>query len=158
LQLRLGNTALQIQDSDYSILSSAKRQLSAFPLARSLYVTAKRQLKDHTKKQCEDHLQTLSVQSKFQNYTELETSSRTWNRLVMGFHPGQLSFLLHAESDTLSIAVNLLRWSFQSEAKCSLCDSQRPMTAHVLSGCPAALNQSRYTYRHNQVNSSRTGH
>ena len=98
-----------------------------------------------------DHLQTLSVQSKFQNSAELETSCRTWNRLVMGFHPGQLSFLLRAASDTLPTAVNLLRWSILSEAKCSLCDSQRPTTAHVLSGCPAALNQSCYTYRHDQV-------
>ena len=112
---------------------------------------AKKQLRVHTKMQCEDHLQSLSVQSKFQNSAELETSCRTWNRLVMGFHPGQLSFLLRAASDTLPTAVNLLRWSIQSEAKCALCDSQRPTTAHVLSSCPAALNQSRYTYRHDQV-------
>ena len=151
LQLRLGSAALQIQDTDYSILSSAKKQLSAFPSARSLYVTAKKQLREHTKMQCEDHLQSLSVQSKFQNSAELETSCRTWNRLVMGFHPGQLSFLLRAASDTLPTAVNLLRWSIQSEAKCALCDSQRPTTAHVLSSCPAALNQSRYNYRHDQV-------
>ena len=35
--------------------------------------------------------------------------------------------------------------------KCLLCDSRRPTTAHVLSSCPAALNQQRYTYRHDQV-------
>ena len=48
-------------------------------------------------------------------------------------------------------AVNLQRWSIQCEAKCSLCDSNRPTTAHVLSNCPTALNQQRYTFRHNQV-------
>jgi len=41
LQLKLGNVALQIQENDYSILSIAKKQLSAFLSARSLYVTAK---------------------------------------------------------------------------------------------------------------------
>ena len=63
----------------------------------------------------------------------------------------QLSFLLRAASDTLPTAVNLQRWSIQCEAKCSLCDSHCPTTAHVLSCCPTALDQQRYTFRHNQV-------
>ena len=84
---------------------------------------------------------------------ELENSCKTWNRLLSGFHPGQLSFLLRAASDTLPTAVNLQRWSIQCEAKCSqtLCDSNHPTTAHVLSNCPTALNQQRYTFRNNQV-------
>ena len=36
-------------------------------------------------------------------------------------------------------------------AKYSLCNSQRPTTAHVLSSCPIALNQSWYTYHHDKV-------
>jgi len=70
---------------------------------------------------------------------------------LAGFHPGQLSFLLHAASDTLPTAVNLRRWSVQCDAKCILCDSIRPTTAHVLNGCPIALAQQRYTYRHDRV-------
>ncbi|XP_065884075.1 uncharacterized protein [Dysidea avara] len=128
LHLRLGNVALQIQDNDYSILSIAQKQLSAFPISSS-----------------------LTVQSKFESSAELESSCKTWNRLLKGFHPGQLSFLLRAASDTLPTAVNLQRWSILCEAKCLLCDSRRPTTAHVLSSCPAALNQQRYTYRHDQV-------
>ena len=31
------------------------------------------------------------------------------------------------------------------------CDSPRPTTAHILSGCPVALLQQRYTYRHDSV-------
>ena len=71
--------------------------------------------------------------------------------LGTGFHPGQLSFLLRASSDTLPTAVNLRRWHIQCGAKCTLCDSNRPTTAHILGGCPIALSQQRYTYRHNQV-------
>ena len=151
LHLRLGNVALQIQDNDYSILSIAQKQLSAFPSARSLYIKAKHQLSDSIKAQCKDHLQSLTVQSKFESSAELESFCKTWNRLLKGFHPGQLSFLLRAASDTLPTAVNLQRWSILCEAKCLLCDSRRPTTAHVLSSCPAALNQQRYTYRHDQV-------
>jgi len=42
-------------------------------------------------------------------------------------------------------------WAIQCEAKCSLCDSHRSTTAHILSCCPTALDQQRYTFRHNQV-------
>ena len=91
-------------------------QLSALPSARSLYVKAKHLLRDHllrdrTTIQCNDHLQTLSVQSKFEGSAELEDSCKTWNWLLSGFHPGQLSFLLRAASDTLPTAVNLQQWS-----------------------------------------------
>ena len=89
LQLRLGNVALQIQGNDYSILLIAKKQLSAFPSARSLYTTARNQLSVHTKTQCTDHLQSLTVQSKFEGSAMLESSCKTWNRLLIGFHHGQ---------------------------------------------------------------------
>ena len=70
---------------------------------------------------------------------------------MSGFHPGQLSFLLWVASDTLPTAVNLRRWCVQSDVKCTLCDSTCPTTAHILGGCPVALTQQRYTYRHDQV-------
>ena len=73
-QLHFGNIAMQIEDSTYSILLNAKKQLSTLPSARSLYVKAKHLLRDHTASQCKDHLQTLSVQSKFKGSAELEES------------------------------------------------------------------------------------
>jgi len=82
---------------------------------------------------------------------ELETSCRTWNRLLYSLRPGQLAFLLRAASDTLPTAMNLRRWNIQCSVKCILCDSSLPTTAHVLSACPIALSQDRYTYRHDLV-------
>ena len=70
---------------------------------------------------------------------------------MSGFHPGQLSFLLWAASDTLPTAVNFRRWCVQSDVKYTLCDSTHPTTAHIQGGCPVALTQQRYTYRHDQV-------
>jgi len=74
-----------------------------------MLVKAKHQLRDHTASQYEDRLQMLSVQSNFEGSVELEESCKTWNQLLSGFHPGQLSFLLYAVSDTLPTAVNLQR-------------------------------------------------
>ena len=47
--------------------------------------------------------------------------------------------------------MNLQRWRIQCDAKCTLCGCVRPTTSHVLGGCPVALSQDRFTYRHNQV-------
>ena len=91
------------------------------------------------------------MQCKFLDSARLETSCKTWNKLLTGFHPGKLSFLLRASSDTLPTAVNLCRWHIQCGAKCTLCDSNHPTTAHILGGCPVALLQQQYTYRHNKV-------
>ena len=151
VHLRLGQDFLQVQNSDYSLLLAAKKQLSALPSARSLYLRAKHLLSNDTKSACVDHLHTLTVQSKFEDSAKLETACGTWNRLLSGLHPGQLSFVLRASSDTLPTEVNLRRWNIQCDAKCDLCDSPRPTTAHVLNGCPIALSQHRYTYRHDLV-------
>jgi len=78
-------------------------------------------------------------------------SCGTWNRLLLGCNPGHFSFILRAASDTLPTAVNLQRWHIQCDARCTLCGYPQPTTAHVLGGCPSALTQGRFTYRHNQV-------
>jgi len=104
VHLHLGKDFLLFQERDYSILLTARKQLFSLPTARSLYVRAITQLLSEIKSKCEDHLQTISVQSKFADSAELETSCRTWNRLLFSLHPGQLSFL---PSDTLPTAINL---------------------------------------------------
>ena len=76
-------------------------------------------------------------------------TSGTWHQLMSVLHLGQLSFLLRAASDTLPTAVNLRQWCVQSEVKCTLYDSTRPTTVHILGGIPVALTQQRYANRHN---------
>ena len=72
----------------------------------------------------------------------------TWYRLLLSCNPGHFSFILCAASDTLPTAVNLQSWNVQYDAKCTLCGSFQPTTAHVLGGCPVALTQGRFMYRH----------
>jgi len=151
LQLHLGDSYLQTQDSDYSIISEARSQLSSLPMARPLYLLSKKMLSVNERSRYDNHLDTLSVQCKLKDSVCLEACCGSWNRLLLGCHPGQFSFILRAASDTLPTAVNLQRWHIQCDAKCPLCSCARPTTAHVLSGCPVALSQDRYTYRHDQV-------
>ena len=50
--------------------------------------------------------------------------------------------------NTLPTTLNLQRWKIQCGAKCPLCGNSRPTVAHVLNGCPVALEQGRYTWHH----------
>jgi len=63
---------------------------------------------------CMQKLNFLSVQCKFKDAAVLELSTRLWNRLLFGFHPGQLSFVLRASSDTLPTPMNLRCWKIQA--------------------------------------------
>jgi len=148
LQLHL---YLQTQASDYQLLSKAHLQLSSFPMAYPLYLLSKKLLRADELSRYDNHLDNLSVQCELEDSVCLESSCRTWSRLLLGCHPGHLSFILRAASDILPKPVNLQRWHIQCDVKCLLCGHTRPTTAHVLGGCPVALSQGRFTYRHDQV-------
>ena len=57
-----------------------------------------------------------------------------------------------AKSGTLTLATrdNLSRWGYTTNDKCSHC-CQRETALHVLNGCTVALNQGRYTWRHDSI-------
>ena len=48
-------------------------------------------------------------------------------------------------------SLNLRRWRLRVDAKCALCDHFAPTTFHILNGCPVALEQDRYTWRHDSI-------
>ena len=70
---------------------------------------------------------------------------------MQGLPAGQLSFLLRAASNTLPTPLNLKHWRFRVDGSCPLCTSPSPTTLHILNGCPLALSQGRYTWRHDSV-------
>ena len=99
----------------------------------------------------DDHLNNLTVQNKFKSICQLESDNHVWDRIQRGLPPGQLSFLLRAGSDTLPTPLNLKRWNLRVDSKCHLCGSSTPTVFHILNGCPVALDQARYTWRHDSV-------
>ena len=108
-------------------------------------------LKDRDVNKWNLRLQELSVQCKFNDACVLEKDNGVWNRIMQGLPAGQLSFLLRAASDTLPTPHNLKHWRFSVDGSCPLCSSPPPTTLHILNGCPLALSQGRYTWRHDSV-------
>ena len=135
---------IQTHDIDHSILFSAHSQLASIPMARRLYLDSKK-LAAADEHLCYDtHLSTLSVLCKIKDLVSLESCCGTWNRLLQGGNPGQFSFTLRAvfKSTTMEhpmqCKVCVVRWFLAYYCTC-------------FGGCPTALTQGRYIYRHNQV-------
>ncbi|KAI8513341.1 hypothetical protein Bbelb_099800 [Branchiostoma belcheri] len=73
----------------------------------------------------------------------------TWNDL-WGMQNFRLSFLLRAVYDVLPTPQNVTRW-YKNEETCLLCGMERADLKHILSSCKIALQQGRYTWRHNRA-------
>ena len=62
----------------------------------------------------------------------------------------RMRFLIKAVHDMLPTPANKNRWYSTDENKCKLCNENASLR-HILSSCRVALQQGRYTYRHNKV-------
>ena len=103
----------------------------------------------NNEKWCE-HVKSLSVQGNFLAMAAAEKQDIVWKSSMFNLKQGTLKFLLNASIDTLPTAANLKRWKKASSDLCKLC-KRRQTTNHVLSACPVALDQKRYTWRHDSV-------
>jgi len=148
--------ALHIPNEAVNILHSAQSSIADLPQAKQLIKEATANIKSNTASHWNTHLSSLSVQCKLTEAVNLEQESQVWKRIRDGLPAGQLSFILRAASDTLPTPLNLRRWKIQCGAKCPLCGNSRPTVAHILNGCPVALEQGRYTWRHDCVLSTIT--
>jgi hypothetical protein len=64
---------------------------------------------------------------------------------------GQLSFILICGSDTLPTPMNLHWWKIQLHSRCPLSSSPQATVNHILNACSSALEDGRYTWRHDST-------
>ena len=85
------------------------------------------------------------------NWTKWNLPERkiTWQEL-WNYEPLQLSFLLRSVYDMLPSPTNLKLWKLTEDPTCPLCENIGSLR-HIMSSCPTALSQGRYTWRHDQV-------
>ena len=98
-----------------------------------------------------DHLRTLQLQGRWLDWSRHMHQDLSWQRLIHNWSDAELRFALQATTDTAPTATNLRRWGVsEDDPACIMCG--KPATLrHVLNGCPVALHQGRYTWRHNSV-------
>ena len=79
-----------------------------------------------------------------------EENCVTWKSYLWDIPQGVLKFAINASINTLPTLDNLKRWGKRVNDRCPFCGNIQTL-AHVLTGCVTALNQGRYTFRHDSV-------
>lgn len=111
------------------------------------------------------HLRTLEMQGLWSRWDNVMQQDLKWRSMFAGaISDAVLRFVVNSQLLTLPSEDNKRRWGIQSSHfRCELiranteqstadtCGQMYPTALHVLTSCPAALKQGRYTWRHNSV-------
>ena len=92
----------------------------------------------------------LQVQGQWTRWINYVQEDFSWASL-MAMPTNLTSFCLASTYDTLPSPTDLKRWRITTEAMCTLCSKDVCTTAHILGACKVALQQGRYTFRHDTV-------
>ena len=89
------------------------------------------------------------MQGKFIELTNLERTDATWNSFIYNLPKGTMKFVLNSSINTLPTKSNLCLWGKRTNDKCR-CGVKETLN-HLLNCCQLALNEGRFTYRHDCV-------
>jgi hypothetical protein len=75
----------------------------------------------------------------------------SWHNLIYG--PGRhiLKFVLNASVNWVKTPDLLKLWGYSKHSRCPLCQLEPCTLHHIIVGCPIALREKRYTWRHDSV-------
>ncbi|MDQ7008246.1 MAG: reverse transcriptase domain-containing protein, partial [Acidobacteriota bacterium] len=81
----------------------------------------------------------------------LRDLDREYQKAIWGMAPKHIGWTAEAISDSLPTPRNLTRWGIRCSQRCAVCHAPIVTLLHILSDCKVALQQQRYTWRHNKV-------
>ena len=113
-------------------------------------VATKKSIQEYTTNQWNTKVEKLIMQGDFTKLLIEEKEDVTWKSIIYNIPKGVLSFALNSATNTLPTPDNLRRWGKRMVSVCPLCSNQGTLE-HILNFCSVALNQGRYTWRHNTV-------
>ena len=96
-----------------------------------------------------EHVQSLIQQGNYLELTKLQQTDATWQSFIFNLPKGTMKWVLNSSINTLPTKTNLKQWGKLVNDKC-FC-GQRQTLNHVLSCCKPALNQGRFTFRHDNI-------
>ena len=75
----------------------------------------------------------------------------SWRNLLYGIDEKVIKFVLHSSINWIKTPDLLHLWSKIKSARCSLCEHKTCSIHHIIANCKFALNDKRYTWRHDSV-------
>ena len=94
-------------------------------------------------------LKNLVSQGHFLELTKVEQLDATWKSFIFNLPKGTMKWLLNASINTLPTKANLRQWGKVTNDKC-FCSKKQTLN-HILNGCKTALEQGRFTWRHDSI-------
>ena len=105
--------------------------------------------------QCEEdrvrHASCLVRQGVWTHWDNVRPFDLSWHNLIYGPGPRVIAFVLNAQINSVRTPDMLKLWGYTNSAACVLCNADQCTLHHLLANCPFALNQGRYTWRHDSV-------
>ena len=90
------------------------------------------------------------LQTSWRHWCDYVRNDLSW-KTIWATPARLLQFCIGSTFNTLPSPSNLARWKIAFDTSCTLCKAPICTTAHILSGCSFALNNGRYTFRHDTV-------
>jgi hypothetical protein len=92
------------------------------------------------------------LQANFLRYVDnAQPFDFSWEHLIGTPNPTLIRWVLNATINSVVTPDTRKLWGFSSTADCPLCDHKQCSLSHILAGCTTALEQHRYTWRHDSV-------
>ena len=91
------------------------------------------------------------MQGEFTQLLIEEKESATWQSIVRNVPRNAMSFAARLSTNALATPDNLVRWGKRKMGVCPLCSCLNGTLAHITNICTVALNQGRFTWRHDSV-------
>jgi hypothetical protein len=115
---------------------------------RTLLVTM---LLNESEKTLVEHSSALLRQGVWTRFDAVRPFDLSWKNLLSGPGPRLLSFVLNSLINSVRTPDMLQLWGYKATADCCLCSAKLCSLHHILVGCSVALDQGRYTWRHDSV-------
>ena len=98
------------------------------------------------------HAAGLAMQSVWMHWKDQSSAfDLSWRNLIYGPGPRIISFVLNATINSLPTPDMLTLMGLSANGTCKLCGATQCTLFHILSNCTKALNDKRYTWRHDSV-------
>ena len=98
------------------------------------------------------HAHTLAHQGTWTNWYDcVAPADLSWRNLIYGPGPHVIKFILNATVNWLKTPDMMKVWGYKKTAYCPLCKHPQCTLHHIISGCKVALDQGRYTWRHDSI-------
>ncbi len=92
----------------------------------------------------------LASQGRWTQWDQAQERPLSWKELWQT-DQGRLSFLLRSVTDLLPTPRNIKIWGGEEDPSCNQCGAVSCTLNHILTGCPKALAEGRYRWRHDKV-------